>query len=468
MQAIYSHAVFYSPDKGPYVEVYLSINGNSIKYIKDEKKNSYQGKVEVTILFLKDSLVKSAQKYILSSPEVMDTLGYKQNFTDQQRFVLPNGNYNLEITIADKNSDGKKNTSKENINVNIAEDKIAISDIQLVESFKEVEAPTSFSKSGYELIPYISTFYPENINKLGFYAEAYNSIKTLGAGEKFIFNYRIESYETGTAINSCSSFSKQTANEVNPILSEFNISELPSGNYNLVVEIKDKTNQVVGVKKILFQRQNKKVQFKQEDLGAVITANTFVEKIKDQDSLVDFIRSLAPISSESEKVFALHLLKEEHKNSSLMRQYFLNFWMKKNTTNPEQAWNIYYTEVLKVNKEFHTMIHKGYDTDRGRIYLKYGPPNERMQEPMEPSSYPYEIWHYQKLGEQSNKRFVFYTMDDVTNDYVLLHSDARGEPYDPTWQMRLKKRTVMSYDPAQENTGDHFGDRAKDLYNNPR
>jgi len=49
-------------------------------------------------------------------------------------------------------------------------------------------------------------------------------------------------------------------------------------------------------------------------------------------------------------------------------------------------------------------------TDRGRVYLKYGPPNIISRKLYEPSSYPYEIWHYYVLGDnQRNKNSFFIT-----------------------------------------------------------
>ena len=39
--------------------------------------------------------------------------------------------------------------------------------------------------------------------------------------------------------------------------------------------------------------------------------------------------------------------------------------------------------------------------------MQYGPPNSRNKVDNAASTYPYEIWHYYKLKNQSNKKFVF-------------------------------------------------------------
>ena len=117
---------------------------------------------------------------------------------------------------------------------------------------------------------------------------------------------------------------------------------------------------------------------------------------------------------------------------------------------------------------FATGIKKGYTTDRGRVFLKYGEPNTRSVFPSEPNAYPYEIWHYYKIDNFSNKRFVFYSPDVVTNDFPLLHSDMPGHINYPQWRVQLHKRTNQPIDMDTEGQGGHYGSRANDYYNNPR
>ncbi len=55
-----------------------------------------------------------------------------------------------------------------------------------------------------------------------------------------------------------------------------------------------------------------------------------------------------------------------------------------------------------------------------------------------------EIWQYYNLPDgQRNKKFVFYTIDIVTNDFQLVHSDAIGETSNYRWQVEIYKRTYL-------------------------
>ena len=139
------------------------------------------------------------------------------------------------------------------------------------------------------------------------------------------------------------------------------------------------------------------------------------------------------------------------------QKFFYTFWKNRNLANPEYEWAQYRKKVNYVQKYYKTRIKEGFETDRGRIYCKYGAPNDKIQRPNEPSSYPYEIWRYYKVGIYSNKRFIFYMPDLVGNDYELLHSDLQGEVNNKNWQLILNKRNTPFQDIDQETGNSHFG-----------
>lgn len=474
--AYLTHAVFEDPGQGPYLETYLSVIGSSLKTQKN-MNGKYQSAVEIAIRFIQNEEIKAAKKYVLHSPESNDTLRLP-NFIDQQRFSLPNGDYVLEVTIQDKNdTDLKPFLTKESIHIDIPSDQVALSTIQSLESYTKSATPGVLTKSGYDLVPYVSNFYPDNIGRLKFYAELYHSKRILGEGQKLLISYFIESAEKQLKKVEYASFVKLLTNEVNVVLGEFNIENLPTGNYNLVVEARDRENKLLAIQRSFFQRQNKEIQLSKEELQLIDVSNSFVDTYINIDTLSDFVRSLRPVSSSSEIQFAENLLKEP--KLDLLQQYFYNFWVKRSALQPGVAWHDYRKEVMKVNKEFGTYGLKGYDTDRGRVYLQYGPPDSRNAVTTEPRAYPYEIWQYNTLvnksqllsnpgNRQSNKRFVFYNPDLVTNRYMLVHSDARGEIVNTRWQLLLNKRNMTSNNFDDEKVEDNFGSGVNDNYINPK
>ncbi len=472
INAYFSHCAFNTPDNKPYVETYLSVFGNSASFVKNSA-GKYQGKVEVGTIFSQNGQIKASKKYILMSPELNDTLK-RPNFIDQQRFSLEAGEYEFEQMITDKNINGKTFSVKKKITIDFPSNKINISDIELLTSFIKSDVQSAVTKNGYDLIPYMADFYyPEDVNEILFYAEVYNTKTLLGENEKYLMNYYIEGYENKKMLSKFTAFKRETTGEVGLLLSKFNISNLPSGNFNLVVDCRNKNNELVAQKKVFFQRKNPNAKMDMADLSGVTIENTFASRINGKDTLADFIKSLRPIASESEKDFINTQLKLA--DTKLMQQFFYNFWQSRAALTPEEEWTKYYQLVKAVNAKFGTFNYRGYETDRGRIFLQYGAPDKREEAPSEPNAYPYEIWLYYKLVDksklnpsQTNKQFVFYSRDLVTNNYQILHSDALGETHDANWEMKLHARTVQSNDFEKKDAPEHYGGNSHDTFGNPK
>jgi GWxTD domain-containing protein len=98
-------------------------------------------------------------------------------------------------------------------------------------------------------------------------------------------------------------------------------------------------------------------------------------------------------------------------------QLFKDFWKRQaevNNSTADELMDEYYERVKYANERFRTN-HEGWDTDRGRIYIRYGEPTDVERHPFEPNTRPYEIWFYSHLA----RRFIFV---DYTGfgDYSLI------------------------------------------------
>lgn len=466
LRAYLSYASFYAPNEGPFIETYLAVEGNSVVFAPNDA-GLYQAAIEVTMIFRQDEEIIDFTKYELKSPQVDDTTTIDFGFIDQQRFALASGSYQLEIQIADiYNTDVSAFVTLEDFTLDFPNETINISGIQLVERYERTETPGILSKSGYDLIPLVYGFYPESNQTLSFYCEIYNTPAVLGESAQYMTNYYIESFEKTKALNDFYFRRRMETKPVNNLLNNINIAKLPSGNYNLVVEVRNRENELLATNKVFFQRSNPSIQFNLNDLAAINVANSFASNYINHDTLREFIKCLSPISSQMERAFAENLVRDN--NLTIMQQYFYNFWLNRDFASPEAAWREYLAEVQKVNAAFKTQTKKGYESDRGRVYLQYGPPNQLTESYNEPNSYPYEIWHYYSLGNQRNKRFVFYTRDMVTNDFALIHSDALGELSNYQWQYVIGGRTNILPGVDDTRPGEVFGGRATDLYRDPR
>nr|MBK9650586.1 GWxTD domain-containing protein [Bacteroidota bacterium] len=467
LTASLTFAKFYSAADGPYVETYLSVDGNSVHFVKNAN-NKFQATITITFL-VKDELgqIKHSDKYNLLSPEVEDTVGNYFNFIDQQRLALSKGKYSFDITIADKNSTQKPFTTSNTVFVNHEAGTISISDIVLIDKYTKAVTPTKTTKNGYDLIPYGDNYFYPGMNKLTFYAEIYNTAAVL-KDEMYLLTYSLIDAESRSVVGNLTTFKKQTPKETEVLLSEFDIKEVQSGNYILLIEVKNKANELLAFGETFIQRNNGVRKEEPLDLESININQTFVSSINNRDSLVELIACLHPISSASEGLWQDNQLKAA--DIDLMKKFLYGFWMRRNKENPELAFRTYMHEVAIANANYCNKFIKGYNSDRGKVYLKYGPPNIITPSLNEPDAYPYEVWHYYKIKKFSNKKFLFYNTHLTSNDMELLHSDMPGELFDSRWKMKLYKRNSQSLNLDNESPGkeSNFGTHADDLFNNPK
>jgi GWxTD domain-containing protein len=223
----------------------------------------------------------------------------------------------------------------------------------------------------------------------------------------------------------------------------------------------DRARIVQFVESYMFERTN--ILDQNLNLDNLVLDPAFQNSISD-DSLDYYLESLIPIAKQSEILNIISSLKT--KNKEIARKHIQGFWVKTSATNPYEAWISYKQQVQFVQKLYSNNFQDGYETDRGRVYLKYGAPTNVIQKETSPSEYPYEIWQYNKIERFSNKRFIFYNPDLVNNTYRLLHSDMLGEVKNQGWQAALSKRNTVngSVDNPNMYNQDHFGGNSNDLF----
>lgn len=90
------------------------------------------------------------------------------------------------------------------------------------------------------------------------------------------------------------------------------------------------------------------------------------------------------------------------------------------------------SRVEYVNLKYSYMKKKGIETDRGRIYLKYGEPEKKEIESFGIDIRPYEYWYY----SQTN---YFYLFMDIHGDgnYLLLYTNDPKESNYPNYEKYL-------------------------------
>jgi len=224
---------------------------------------------------------------------------------------------------------------------------------------------------------------------------------------------------------------------------------IKSGNYTLLFRLKTKENQkLLQEKKINFQTLRKPNTYYQHQAkkNLLITqrvkskkiqidiSKTFVNKY-DADRLKKNIFALAPIAEKAE-LGALSGITKSNKVNEL-RQYFYNFWQNRNPEDPKAAWLEYAEKLNYCSRKYAYGAFKGYQTDMGRIFLRFGAPNRIVKATNERGARSYEIWFYTEMDQFTNISILFSQIGTMANERVMLHSDEPSFYFNPNWASQL-------------------------------
>lgn len=469
MQALFGYATFYLSDKQqPYIETYLQFDAWTMHF-DEVAPGAYRADAEVTIVLSQQDSVCYAKKYDLASPTVasLDKLDF--SFLDVQRFSVRNGLYDLRIALRDKGSDAPEAVVEDKLFINYDPRQPMLSTLQIMAGAKPTQQENILSRGGYDMEPYVSDFLPEQVDKLNFYYEVYHIEREIGS-QPFLTMAYIEDQETGRRIGDMQTMSRKNAAPTVPVYGTIDIAQLPSGNYNLVVELHNRSNQTLLYKKVSFYRSNPGV--KGDEVSELAT--TFAASYNDEAQLDIYLSGLYPIASPMENSIVSQLVKRP---SLEEKQAFLyNFWKVRNALNPEGEWLKYKARIDYVQAHFSYPRTQGINTDRGRVYLQYGPPDFIRDEKNFVSAnsivtsgdqsaalshlgntaettvqntagkaqghvfyLPYQLWRYNKLETDNPNRVFLFWDEHRSGFYTLLNSNARGEVQDPGWERRLSR-----------------------------
>ena len=462
-QVNFTHDIkrYYTESTGCYIESHIQFDGSSLKYVPNDS-GILQSQLLVTQLIKRNNEIILVEKYEVLGPELIDS--FAVDFIDQKRFILPYDTFSLEISIVDLN---RTTEIKSDYSCGFRTDSIAsmfFSDVQFVESYAKSKSFNAFTKSGFDIMPLLGNYLDQNVDKLVYYIELYNS-ERIFKNDGFLVKQYIRKYSKSRPYKDYVKYAKLTAKSIHAQLNAFNIKDLATGNYELVFEVRNKSNELELSKSYFFQRLNPKRALPKIEYSEAFLQQSFVNAIS-ADTIDLYISMLIPIAEDMERDFIQY--KQNVLTAEKKKGFFYHFWKNRNEANPEQAWQDYLKEVKYVDGKFGTRVRKGFETDRGRIYLQYGKPNTLTDRQTESNSYPYQIWHYYHIKNWNDIKFVFYAPDIVGEDYELLHSNMNGEVQNRRWQSYLQRDRGNGVDPERDQQTDQFGTRSSDEFALPR
>ncbi len=420
--------------KSSYLELHYSIGQSNLQKQIVNDRNIVSAILQVRILDADNGKIVIEKKYQANS-EVDDTNGSvdNKNLIGVIGYVLEKGEYELDISAYDFFDSSNCKKFKETIKISLVpENTLGMSDIQLATRIINDSKNTNsiFYKNTMEVIPNPINVFGQNIPVMFYYTELYNlTSDTTGVNDLVLTKSLINSIDVQVYSK------KKNIKRNNDSIVEvglINVSQYPTGSYRLVMSIIDsKTNHGISTSKRLFIINPDVVDTFKNVVGddQVISSEFGVYSEEECDEMFEYIKYVAT----SQEIDQYEVLSGEE----VKREFLFEFWKKRDpdlTTRTNEAKEEYMRRVEYVERKYRTFTKSGYKTDRGRVYLLYGEPDEIDMHPNDYDKKPYEIWFYQSI--EGGVQFIF---GDITgySDYELLHSDKRGELRDDNWTRRI-------------------------------
>jgi GWxTD domain-containing protein len=419
------YARFRGDEKNMFVEVYYSIPQRSLTYKAEEA--GFKGGVDVTLMIMqKDSMVYGDRWVV---PHTMkDTSENKagMNLVGLTSIGLPEGEYTLKMIGRDRHNISRKDSLTMRLPLRmLSETTMVISDIELATNIKQQGNKASpFYKNTLEVVPSPEGVYSED-QKLFYYVEAYNLLAGDMSGDYFIKTVVFDAI--GREVISRERTRKRSS-ESSVVVDNVSVEQFRSGTYTLAVGLLNSDKKVLSSTGKKFYVYNRKLGI-DSSLNASTRSGSIGEYAGVEEPELnrefDWARYEATDAEKSQfKVL---------KGADTKRKFLAEFWARR----PFDLKQEYLKRVAYANTAFNILQRQGYLTDRGRVYITYGPPSDFDRHPNESEYRPYEVWTFQDI--QGGVVFAF-VQRSPGGDYELVHSTHRNELHDENWMQYAQTR----------------------------
>jgi GWxTD domain-containing protein len=425
-----SYAYFQDRTKS-YVEVYVALQRKDIQF--EDMQGFYEGKVYLYLEVMDESgkMVDSLGKWVpIDVKYLEDALGAKGE--DVRIFeaipcALPPGKYKMRLTAIDGIS---KRTGVSTFEITVksfVSDNLDISDLEMAYDIVPMKTDTILSalmKADRRVIPNPSRYISNEDSLLYFYCEVYNLAQREGASDEFeIKATLLDSY--GYELREYPVVRNKKPGTTAVITEALPVKGLPGGSYELNVRVEDIATgrKVVSTKKFM-------LIYAFDQLTPTMTSpdSLTVDDAKLMEQVIRYITS----KEEKETYNELNL---EGK-----KLWLKAFWDRKNP-NADSKVNTYKNEIFRrflyANYYYSGSAVKrtdGWSSDRGRVYIQYGPPDQIDQRPSTMDQKPYERWLYFRIPGQSGGNYFIFVDETGYGNYQLRHSTVKGETSNPLFE----------------------------------
>lgn len=420
-------ARFKNDSQSGYLEVYYGLYPNMLKYEKVDGVYHAGVMLKTRILDRLSGEPVAENAFPLKIAE-KDTSQpwYRYPLVTQAGFVLPIGDYSMEVTAVDSLASESQDSVSMSFVVSAFSEPVQMSDIEMCKKIARSQNKTDlFYKNGLEVVPIPSLVLGIATSPVLFY---YSELYNLTPGQ----NYTVKTYILDANDNIVRESTKQQAYnaETGLLVGNLTITSHPAGKYTFRCVVLDENENEFTRTQKAFTIFNPHINNKALAEQTEVTKALKKLSLKDMRKEFEMARYVA---TENEV-----LMFPQVDTESGVRDFLVKFWTEVSTgrgDKPAITRSDYLDRVETANKNYGAFGRDGWDTDRGRIYILYGEADEVDRSPADSQTKAYQIWRYYSLDR--GVEFVFVDRNGYGN-LELVHSNMRGELSDRMWERFLQ------------------------------
>ena len=406
-----------SDDENIHVEIAYALPEGGLTYKPDSAGLS--GMADLTLsVQRKDSLVYADRWLVPHTIQDSSSLSRGMNLIGLYKLQLPEGEYLFKLLSRDANDPLRRDSLTARIPIHRFDTNAPVlSDVAMASTIRQGVKGGLFYKNTLDVVPNVGSLYTED-QKVFYYCEAYS---LLAGNDTSGFVVRTNVYDAvGKEIISRDRPKRRLA-ESSVIVDQFGVKNLRTGSYTMMVSLVDTANKVLASsgRKLFVYNPTLGVD---SSLLASSSSLPLPQYVSMDSTELDREFAWAKYEAmDDEKVQYASLTGTQAKS-----KFLSEFWRHRQPGRRDE----YLSRVAYANANFKIMSREGYRTDRGRVMIMYGPPDDVERHPSETESRPYEIWSFNNI--QGGVIFVF-VLRNAAGDYELVHSTHRNELHDENW-----------------------------------
>ncbi|MEP7234236.1 MAG: GWxTD domain-containing protein [Ignavibacteriota bacterium] len=422
---------------------------------------------------IKKEMVISGSKAVLDAGKsslLLDGVALKGHFRSNDEAVL---------IFRSKNEKGipRMDTIKRKFFAPIVvSDKCYLGGIELATSLtKTTDVKNPFEKFGFIITPNPSKVYGTTTSKLDYYTELYVPSSMISPTTTSTIITRVLDGQTHEMF--ANSHTQVLSAATVPLVGSIDIDGLPTDSYILEVVVKTGDKVEATMQKVFFYDSGMKLSEEEMDTPSGLLDEATIYAVSDLSKMAalelgekgdqamyiannEQIKAWKKLKQKYESDEAAEgsataetkpaLSKQKEDDTEAERKFLFNFWRLKDkeqsSVSSMLAYKAYYRRVEEINKKFTYQKTPGWETDFGRVALRFGLPDERLitQVLHSVEAKPYITWEYRDknipLISGSHAIFVFLDRQGG-GKFVLVHSNVQGETYEPDWYSQEASRT---------------------------